>query len=355
MCQFEPINPCHFNEPDQYSIHEFDKIYASKCWVLDRAVCFCAVDKCNGNYTLLMVRQVEDTELLCHLSQAELQKRVRLVEDTELLCHLSQAELQKREMDRLAVMQRMQETTVPVLMEEVEGVRVLEKMAHIRLPIQMVGLFRLPMDNSIFLKGSVSARDNSTSSEHIQAAEHIDPVSNGLGSALLVRLHHFPRSNTSSTVSFSNRIPSSILSTHRAGLPLGLCPSTMVFIPDLATELPSLFEIISNQKKIAPANAAQSSGSNPAGAKGKSKKDGYNWLLFTILAVIAGILIFIVIPILLIMIVAKYSKTKSASKGKAGKQGHGKSKRGTSKSKGPRSKSSKGTKSQSKSMQSKSI
>ncbi|EYB91044.1 hypothetical protein Y032_0211g2203 [Ancylostoma ceylanicum] len=318
MCQFEPINPCHFNEPDQYSIHEFDKIYASKCWVLDRAVCFCAVDKCNGNYTLLMVRQVEDTELLCHLSQAELQKRVRLVEDTELLCHLSQAELQKREMDRLAVMQRMQETTVPVLMEEVEGVRVLEKMAHIRLPIQM-------------------------------------PVSNGLGSALLVRLHHFPRSNTSSTVSFSNRIPSSILSTHRAGLPLGLCPSTMVFIPDLATELPSLFEIISNQKKIAPANAAQSSGSNPAGAKGKSKKDGYNWLLFTILAVIAGILIFIVIPILLIMIVAKYSKTKSASKGKAGKQGHGKSKRGTSKSKGPRSKSSKGTKSQSKSMQSKSI
>ncbi|KIH58547.1 hypothetical protein ANCDUO_11246 [Ancylostoma duodenale] len=96
--------------------------------------------------------------------------------------------------------------------------------------------------------------------------------------------------------------------------------------------------------------AAHRGGGNTAGEKGKGHRGGYNWLLFAILAIIAGILVFIVIPILLIMIVAKYGKAKSASKRKAGKKGQGKGK--SQRSKSTRSKSSTGTKS--KSMQSKS-
>ncbi|EYC37213.1 hypothetical protein Y032_0814g2486 [Ancylostoma ceylanicum] len=65
-------------------------------------------------------------------------------------------------------------------------------------------------------------------------------VSHGLMSAFLVQLLRFPRSNTSSALSFSNRISSSTLASYWVlGLPLGLRPSTVMFIADLATVVTS--------------------------------------------------------------------------------------------------------------------
>ncbi|KAL6744149.1 hypothetical protein Aduo_017112 [Ancylostoma duodenale] len=55
MCQFEPRNPCFFDEPDEYNIYRYDPYFANNCWTLDRAVCFCDKDFCNGNYTLIKV------------------------------------------------------------------------------------------------------------------------------------------------------------------------------------------------------------------------------------------------------------------------------------------------------------
>ncbi|EYC31348.1 hypothetical protein Y032_0004g2108 [Ancylostoma ceylanicum] len=258
MCRYEPMNPCHFNEPDQYGTYKFNTLYANKCWVLDRAVCFCTKDKCNGNYTLLKVYW----------------QHTHYTNQTMFDC--------------------------------------------VREYIQMMIDYQ-----PIYEKGSKAYSRKDISDEK--------PSEEGSGSGDGPEGSGTPGGGSPS------------FETSRATGTGG--GSTSVGEDGAHT----------STDPYAAANVAPQSGSNPAGGKGVSDRDGYNWLLFTILAVIAGILVFIVIPILLIMIVAKYSKAKSASKGKAGKQGHGKSKRGTSKSKGPRSKSSKGTKSQSKSMQSKSI
>ncbi|CAJ0589291.1 unnamed protein product [Cylicocyclus nassatus] len=370
MCQFDIMNPCIVDAYFQYGIHEYNSKYRSQCIVHPRISCFCTKDLCNRNYALLLEKwlstHVENGTLhecvkkqLSEMIFDEARAADGVANDQRINGIGYKMHKRVRRDDEENQVPEEDQTQDPNLGVGSDGTNASDSSSLNPGSGQPSTTVDYEGEFGLKTKPSESSAGGSTESSTIQPtttgsegktpttlAEVIEQVA---GSGESFSTSKQSPGNTPAQESATESTLKSTPESKEAQTTQTKTGSTQVdeSVPvesHSTTEIPS--SIVDSSEKITNAGSGESTSSEPPTKHSQSEasettpsgsqtgsgsdeahgalsdkqdrstdSDNYDWRLFTILAIIAAVLIFAVIPVLLLMIVAKSANAKKRSMG----------------------------------------